>query len=444
MHLVIVTSGSRGDVQPYLALALRAMRGGHRVTLATHAVFQPWIESHGVAFRSLHGNPVEMLRAPGARAWLSTGSRRGMLKFAREFGREFSGLIDGLLVDLAAVTADADLVVHGAVCMAAAQLQAIRGTPVMAGWLAPMTPTRAFPVAGVSYRAASWSWERQRNWITHLIGEQLLWQPSRAAVNRWRRNSLHAPPVPFFGPFAAQRTAAYPVAYAYSPALLPTPADWPSWIAPTGWWFLDEPSYAPPAALANFLDAGEAPITVGFGSMTPQNGDWLTRVVLAACERAETRVILLQGWGSLGAVTLPSWAHVEQDVPHGWLYPRSRAIVHHGGAGTTGAAVRSGVPSLIVPLGFDQRFWGTRLHTFGASPAPIRRRDLTVANLAAAISLARTDRRIRDTAAALGESVCLEDGTGVALARIEAHYARCKKQLLNRQTELTQKSKPLC
>lgn len=427
MHLVIVTSGSRGDVQPYLALALRAMRGGHRATLATHVVFQPWIESRGVAFRSLHGNPIEMLSAPGARAWLSDGSRRGMLKFVREFGREFAGLIDGLLVDLAAVTADADLVVYGAVCMAAAQLQSVRATPVMGGWLAPMTPTQAFPVAGLSYRAASSAWARRRNWITHLVAEQLLWQPSRTAVNRWRRDSLQAPPLPYFGPFAAQRNPAYPVAYAYSPAVLPTPADWPRWIRPTGWWFLDEPSYEPPAALVNFLAGGEAPVTVGFGSMTPQDGEWLTRLVLDACERAETRVILLQGWGSLGADTLPSWAHVEQDVPHAWLYPRSRAIVHHGGAGTTGAAVRSGVPSMIVPLGFDQQFWGTRLHALGVSPPPIRRRQLSVGNLAAAITRARTDQRMRDTAAALGETVRAEDGTGVALARIEAHLALCNR-----------------
>jgi UDP:flavonoid glycosyltransferase YjiC (YdhE family) len=424
MHLVIVTSGSRGDVQPYLALALRAMRGGHRVSLATHAVFQPWIESHGVAFRGLHGNPMQMLSAPGARAWLSTGSRGGMLKFVREFGREFAGLIDGLLLDLAAVTVDADLIVHGAVCMAAAQLQEIRGTPVMGGWLAPLTPTHAFPAAGLAYRAASSSWDRRRNWMTHLVGEQVFWQPSRSAVNRWRRDALQAPPLPYFGPFAAQRTPAYPVAYAYSAAVLPSPADWPEWIAPTGWWFLDEPSYVPPPALQQFLDAGESPVTVGFGSMTPQDGEWMTRIVLDACERAETRVILLQGWGTLGATSLPSWAHVEREAPHAWLYPRSRAIVHHGGAGTTGAGVRSGTPSLIVPLGFDQQFWGTRLHALGVSPAPIRRRDLTVDALAAALRVALADARMRDTASALGSVVRAEDGTGVALQRIEAHFAR--------------------
>jgi sterol 3beta-glucosyltransferase len=422
MHLVIVTSGSRGDVQPYLALALRAMQSGHTVTLATHTVFQPWIESAGVGFRALHGDPMQILREPGARAWLANGSRGGLLKFAAEFRRDFAALFDGLLHDVAAVTLDADIIVHGAVCMAAAQLHAVRGTPVMGGWLAPLTPTREFPVVGLHYRETHTEWDRRRNWITHVVGEQLFWQPSRASVNRWRRRMLQAQPVPFLGPFAQQRTPSYPVCYAYSPAVLPTPRDWPHWIAPTGWWFLDTPDYAPPPALAAFLASGDAPVTIGFGSMTPRDGEWLSRVVLDACERAECRVVLLQGWGSLGRTSLPTWAHVEADVPHAWLYPRSSAIVHHGGAGTTGAAVRSGVPSLIVPLGFDQQFWGGRLHAMGVSPSPINRRDLTATSLAAAITRMRTDLKLRDDAASLGESVRAEDGTGNALARIEAHY----------------------
>ena len=426
MHLVIVTSGSRGDVQPYLALALRAQRGGHRVTLATHEGFRAWIEALGIPFRALHGDPRGMLSAPGAGAWLADGSRMGLLRFAREFGREFTGLFDGLLADMTAVTADADLIVHGMVCMAATQLHEVRGTPVMGGWLAPLTPTRAFPVAGLTYRTPRSRWEARRNWVSHLVGEQLLWQPSRTTVNRWRRGTLHTSPLPFFGPFAAQRSADYPVCYAFSPAVLPRPADWPEWIAPTGWWYLDEPAFTPSEALATFLAAGDAPVTIGFGSMTPHDGEWLTRVVLDACERAECRVILLQGWGTLGRSTLPAWAHVERDVPHSWLYPRSSAIVHHGGAGTTGAAVRSGVPQVIVPLGFDQQFWGSRLHAMGVSPPPIRRRDLTVTRLAAALRTALTDSRLRAAASTLGDIVRLEDGTGVALARIEAHFERSR------------------
>ena len=421
MHLVIVTSGSRGDVQPYLALGVRAAAAGHRVTLATHAVFETWIRSFGIGFRALHGDPVAILRNPGARAWLSDGSWRGLWSFAKEFGRDFGELLDGILSDMVTVTADADVVVYSAVCMPAAQLHEVRGVPVIGGFLQPLTPTRAFPAAGLTYREPESVWDRRRNRLSHVIGEQLLWQPTRRRVNRWRERELHAPPVSLLGPFAAQRSSAYPVCYAYSPAVLPQPVDWPEWIAPTGWWFLDEPTYAPPDALAAFLDAGEAPVTIGFGSMTPQDGAWLTGVVLEACERAECRAVLLQGWGELGRSSLPPWAHCEREVPHAWLYARSSAIVHHGGAGTTGAAARSGVPSIVVPLGFDQQFWGSRMASLGVSPAPIKRRELTVDKLAVALRTARRNEQMRDAASILGATVRAEDGTGVALARIEAH-----------------------
>ena len=421
MHLVIVTSGSRGDVQPYLALAVRAALAGHRVTLATHAQFEPWIVSHGIGFRALHGDPGRMLGNPGANAWLSNGSLSGLWQFVREFNRDFPALFEGLLRDLVTVTTDADAVLYGAVCMAAAQLHDIRGLPVIGGFMQPLTPTHAFPAAGLTYRTPETVWDRRRNRLSHLIGEQLLWQPSRKHVNRWRQREFSAPPVALRGPFASQRSSAYPILYGYSPSVLPAPDDWPPWVMPTGWWYLDEPRYEPPAALARFLANGDAPITVGFGSMTPQDSQGLTRTVLDACERAGSRVILLQGWGSLGDTALPPWAHVEKDVPHAWLFPRSRALVHHGGAGTTGAAVRSGVPSLVVPLGFDQQFWGSRLQLLGVSPPPIKRRNLTAANLASAITTMCTDAAMRDAAAALGSRVQTDDGTGVAVARIEAH-----------------------
>jgi sterol 3beta-glucosyltransferase len=424
MHLVIVTSGSRGDVQPYLALALRARAAGHRVTLATHAIFRPWIESCGVAFRCLHGDPKQMLSNPGGRAWLADGSRSGLWQFVREFRRDFGALLDGLLDDLLTATADADIVLYNAVCMSIAQLRELRGVPVIAGWMQPTTPTRAFPTSGLPYRETNTTSDQRRNEFTHRVGEQLLWQLARTRVNRWRRRAFNAAPLPFAGPFRKQRSPDYPVCYAYSAAVLPSPGDWPAWIAPTGYWFLNSPKYTPSAELEHFLDSGTAPVTIGFGSMTPQDGEWLTRIILEACERAEVRAVLLQGWGSLGHTSLPSWAHAESDVPHDYLYARSCAVVHHGGSGTTGAALRSGTPAVIIPLGFDQQFWGGRTHALGVSPAPINRRELTAEKLAAAMRITQRNNEMRHAAAVLGATIAAEDGIGVALQRIEAHCAR--------------------
>ena len=137
------------------------------------------------------------------------------------------------------------------------------------------------------------------------------------------------------------------------------PADWPSSVHVTGYWTLPlERDWRPPPALERFLDAGPPPVYIGFGSMTPHRAERLTAVMLEALALSEQRGILLSGWGELGSGTLPDTAFAVRDVPHEWLFPRMRAIVHHGGAGTTGAALRAGVPSVVTPLGFDQLVLG--------------------------------------------------------------------------------------
>jgi sterol 3beta-glucosyltransferase len=159
--------------------------------------------------------------------------------------------------------------------------------------------------------------------------------------------------------------------------------------------------------------------------MTPADGARLGALVREAAEQAEARLLVVQGWGDLVAdETLPAHVHVERDVPHAWLFPRCGAVLHHGGSGTTGAAARAGVPTIIAPLGFDQGFWATRMEALGTSAATLPRRTLAVAPLAAAIRRALGDPRLRETAAALGAALRAEPGTAEALARIEAHAAR--------------------
>ena len=426
MHLVIVTAGSRGDVQPYLALAVAARDAGHRVTLATHAGFRDWIEGYGVGFRPLHGDPRAVLRGPGARAWTADGSWTGALRMAGQLRREFGALLGGILDDLVEVTRDADIVCWSAVCQPAAQLHEYRGVPVIGGLLQPLTPTGDFAAVGLSWRTGETPAARRANRRSHLVGEQLIWQPARPLVNRWRRDRLGLPPLPLLGPYARQRSDRYPLLYAVGQAVLPKPSDWPDWVHVTGWWTLDpDPAWRPSPALARFLEAGPPPLCVCFGSMTPADGARLGAFVREAAEQAEARLLVVQGWGELMTdAPLPAHVHVERDVPHAWLFPRCAAVLHHGGSGTTGAAARAGVPTIIAPLGFDQRFWATRMEALGTSAATLPRRTLAVAPLAGAIRRALGDPVLRETAAALGVALRAEPGTTDALARIEAHAAR--------------------
>jgi len=159
------------------------------------------------------------------------------------------------------------------------------------------------------------------------------------------------------------------------------------------------------------------PVYVGFGSMNQEQPERLADVVAAALERSDQRGILASGWGGLKQRRLTENILQVDDIPHQWLFPRMAAIVHHGGAGTTAAALRSGIPSVVVPFGGDQHHWGRILIEKGVSPQMLPVDDLTEESLAHAISLAMSDRR----ASSLGESILKEDGVSRAIEIVDQH-----------------------
>jgi len=166
-----------------------------------------------------------------------------------------------------------------------------------------------------------------------------------------------------------------------------------------------------------------SPVSVGFGSMTGRDPERITRVVLAALQRAGQRGVLLTGWGGLRAVDLPRDVFVADAAPHDWLFPRMAAVVHHGGSGTTAAGLRAGGPAVLVPFGGDQFLWGRRIHALNVGPAPIPRSQLNVERLAAALALA-CDAAARERAVALGERIRAEDGVGRAVEVVGARAGR--------------------
>ena len=423
MRLTIATAGSRGDVQPYIALGRGLARAGYAVTLATHAEFRDMIESNGLRFRAVAGDPRALLQSDAGQRWLASG--RNLIAFIRELRRLAEPHIEEMLADYAAAVDEADVVLCGALAVPAWQAAERRGIPAAMALLQPLTPTAAFPAMGAPPRMALGGWA---NRLTHHLAEQLLWQPIRGRVNRWRRDALGLPEEPRRGPGVRMRQLGVPVLYGFSRHVVPPPRDWPASVHVTGWWTLEAPSdYAPPAHLARFLAEGPPPVYVGFGSMTPRDAHALTRTVLDGVARAGQRAVLLRGWGGLGDAeggALPSWACVVDDVPHAWLFPRMTAIVHHGGAGTTGAALRSGMPSVLVPLFADQPFWGERVRTLGVGPAPIMRPRLTADRLAHALAQATGNAAMRERAARLGALLRAEDGIAAAVAVVDRMTGR--------------------
>jgi UDP:flavonoid glycosyltransferase YjiC (YdhE family) len=263
------------------------------------------------------------------------------------------------------------------------------------------------------------------SWLNWLLGKLLLepfgWRLVGELQNRFRRDVLGLPAQTRRQ--NAQRLARALVVQGFSEHVVPHPPDWPERVHTTGYWFLDEGrDWLPPEPLERFLEAGEPPVYIGFGSMTGHDPERVTRLLLDAVRLSGRRAVLQSGWASLGSgAPLPDAVFLLDAAPHARLFPRMAAVVHHGGAGTTGEGLRAGVPTLIVPHMADQPFWGSRVAALGVGPAPIPRNRLTPERLANAIRQAATDPGMRERAVALGQRIRAQDGVGTAVALIERH-----------------------
>lgn len=416
MRITLLAVGSRGDVDPFLALAVRLRRAGHRVRLSTHDEFARGVGAAGIEFATLPGNPRAVLASPEGQAMLTA---RNPSTVTRRMSEIVGPALDEALPAAVDASRDADLVVFATLAAIGPTVAEIVGAQAVAAHLQPQTPTRAFGPTGAPGAREAPALLRRPLWA---LTDRLLWKaflPTLAA----QRSARGLPELPAGPPSTWPVGRRPPTVYGYSPVVVPTPGDWPPDVHVTGYWTApDDPTYEPPAALADFLAAGPPPVYVGFGSMPDRDSRGLAESALTAARRAGGRVVLLSGWSGLAAADHPDVIVVD-DVSHRWLFPRVAAVVHHGGAGTTAAGLRAGRPTVVVPFFADQFFWGRRIAALGAGPAPIAREKLTTAALTDAV---RDALRPPRTAAAtgLGARLAAEDGTGAGVAVLERLGAR--------------------
>lgn len=279
--------------------------------------------------------------------------------------------------------------------------------PAIGTMLIPITPTAAFASPFLPFTPP-----RFANHATHRLVNHAVWHTFRKATNAARADAGLPP--------CKHLSTTHPMLYGVSPALVPPPDDWPGNAHLTGQWIAPSADYAPDAGLRDFLDAGEPPVYLGFGSMA---GFDTTRVMEALVGAVDGRRALFNpGWSGIDPTRLPENFHVVGDVPHGWLLPRTALAVHHGGSGTTHSAVRAGVPSVIVPFAGDQFFWGARLRDAGVMRHALKSRSLDARTLGDAIAFAES-ADARRNAAALATRMRGEDGLATAVGLVE-RYAR--------------------
>ena len=409
MNITILTTGSRGDVQPYIALGVKLKEKGHQVRIAGFENYADFVKSHGLDFFPIRGD-VSIVAA--GKDGKSAREADNPLKLVLSFNKLKSYVFE-LQKDFFEACSVADIIVYHP------------GAPI--GYFAaqhfniPSVFASPFPMAATREYPAILFYDKIRlgrgvNLLTHKIFEQIFWLTSKGSIKQYWLKEFGRLPEGFTSPFGKQITKSSPTVISCSNIVFPRPADWPEHVINTGFWFLDDlAGWEPSAKLMAFLKAGPAPVYVGFGSVgDTKSATNTTELIIEALKRSGQRGILAAGWNGLAdAEDKAAEIFFLESAPHSWLFPRMAAVVHHGGAGTTAAGLRAGVPSIIIPHGNDQFAWGQRVYELGVGPKPIPRKKLTVVNLTQAISLALQEE-VKTAAKELGTKIQAENGAANA------------------------------
>lgn len=415
MRITLVSLGSRGDVQPFIALAVGLQSTArHTVCLAAPDNFESLAKDYSLNFFPLGLNTQKMLGTGGL------DPEHNILLWLSKVLRSMKPLTELIAKNIWLACQDAELIIYSMMGFGAYHVAEKLGIPcLMAIPIPGFAPTRAYPNPNGIFPVLPLG--GGYNKLTHILSLFLFQLFTGPMINRWRKGKFHLPAIPFGKyPYFEMKGRPQPIIGSYSHFISPKPDDWGENIQLTGFWFLDPPpNWKPPATLLTFLEAGDPPVYIGFGSMANRSPRKMSQLMLEALAQTGKRGILAAGWGGLDQTHLPGTIFPLESVPHSWLFPRMAAVVHHGGAGTTAAGLRAGVPSLLVPHIGDQYFWAKRVEELGVGPKSIPRRKLTAERLAKAITLATTDQNMRSRAATLSECIQAEDGVRRTIELIE-------------------------
>lgn len=413
----IVAIGSHGDVQPSLAFGLGLTRAGHRVRLVTLGGFESFVRSYGCEHLSIGHSLREIRSTLTGLSWIER--RGGTVGYLRG------------LIGVANAQIEAGIAKYWADC---GEPDAIFATAMGCSVAAHVAERLRAPLIKVSFAPTRYEWEGRTDIVTAIRKGTdrtasaaygfLLWNGLRRATNRARREVLNLPPLPVANPFRALDRHGVPTFDAYSAVVAAAPSAACQSIHVTGYWFLDDaPRWAPPADLVDFLQAGPPPVFVGFGSTPFPSPDTATEDIISALAQSRQRCVIVSGGSGLPTGRLNDDVLSVDAVPHSWLLPQAAAAVHHGGAGVTGAALRAGLASVVVPIFGDQPFWARRLFELGVAARPIAAKRLTRQALSEAIRQVTSDARVRERAASIGRGIRGEDGVARAVQVFHEYIA---------------------
>ncbi|KAK5938845.1 hypothetical protein PMZ80_009037 [Knufia obscura] len=451
MNIVIQIVGSRGDVQPFIALGqVLKKKFNHRVRIATHPNFRQFVTDSDLEFFSIGGDPAElmafMVKNPGLMPGIDSikagdiGKRRktiyeminGCWRSCIEAGdgtgvSASDDLVESLSTDSGLSMGDdkpfvADAIIANPPSFAHIHIAEKLGIPLHLMFTMPWSPTQAFPhpLANIVSSNTDQSFA---NYISYVLVDMLTWQGLGDLINKFRERILHLDPVSIIWAPGMLARLKIPWTYCWSPALIPKPRDWSNKIDISGFFFLNlATNYTPDPDLAQFLEAGPPPVYIGFGSIVVDDPNAMTTMIFEAVKKTGQRALVSKGWGGLGAdeLGIPEGVFMLGNCPHDWLFQRVSAVVHHGGAGTTAAGIAAGCPTVVVPFFGDQPFWGAMTAKAGAGPMPIPYKELTADKLAGAITEALRPQS-KDRAIELSNKIKQESGADTGADSFHKH-----------------------
>ncbi|PRQ41586.1 putative sterol 3-beta-glucosyltransferase [Rosa chinensis] len=424
LQIVMLIVGTRGDVQPFVAIGKKLQEYGHRVRLATHANFKDFVLTAGLEFFPLGGDPKVLAEyMVKNKGFLPSGPSEVSIQ-----RQQMKEIIFSLLPACKEPDPDtkvpfkADAIIANPPAYGHSHVAEALKVPIHIFFTMPWTPTSEFPhplsrvKQHIGYR------------LSYQIVDALIWLGIRDMINEFRKKMLKLRRTTYLSGYYSTPPDV-PYGYIWSPHLVPKPKDWGPKIDVVGFCFLDLASnYEPPDSLVKWLGAGEQPVYVGFGSLPLQEPEKMTNIILQALEITGQRGIINKGWGGLGNSVEPNDSvYLVDNCPHDWLFLRCSAVVHHGGAGTTAAGLKAACPTTIVPFFGDQPFWGERVHARGVGPAPIPADEFSLEKLVDAIRF-MLDPKVKERAVEIAKAMENEDGVAGAVKAFHKHFPRNKAQ----------------
>ncbi|KAJ3390952.1 hypothetical protein HDU92_000204 [Lobulomyces angularis] len=419
LNVLIMIVGSRGDVQPFVALGKELKAYGHRVRLATHEAFRKLVTENELDFYSIAGDPVElmayMVKNPGLIPGIESirngdiGKKKKMLAEIME--TSWLACIDSDPITGEQFTAQA--IISNPPTYAHLHCAEKLSIPFHIFFTMPWSATGDFPHPLInmnSYKVKRGSSKAKQNLKSYTVIDELMWSGLSEIINNFRTNTLNLYPLPVTNSHNLIKDLKIPFTYCWSENLINKPQDWGEHIDISGFFFLELAcNYNPPKDLQDFLEAGPKPIYIGFGSIVIDDPAALIKLLFEAVSLANVRAIISEQWGLKEGLEIPENIFMLGNCPHDWLFDQVNAVIHHGGAGTTAAGLLKGKPSIVVPFFGDQPFWGAMIARKRVGPEPIPFKSLKPKNLAQAIKFVLSEE-ILENAKQLGIEMRNENG----------------------------------